>query len=341
MVNKILYIDVLIVLSCISVVLLHANGIFWLHPNGALWISSNIIESVFYFAVPVFFMISGLTLIDYNKRYSTKIYAQKRIKRTVIPFFFWSIIFYLGSRFFNSTPPHYQYGFFVGGIINTNVVSIYWFFIPLFSCYLIIPVLASIQNKIKIFSYIVIMLFISASVFPFLENLLNIKINPLLRFPMESAGGYIIYLLLGYLLGNIEIKKEKRICIYYFGVLGLFLHCYMTIILSPPGVPINCLFKGYLNFPCIFYSISIFVFCRYTDWNFLCKNHLISYLFNLIRDSSLGIYLLHVAFVYYICPYFINTTSIIYRTIGAVCIVLITAYIVYLLKKIPLLKRTI
>lgn len=75
MVNKILYIDVLIVLSCISVVLLHANGIFWLHPNGALWISSNIIESVFYFAVPVFFMISGLTLIDYNKRYSTKIYA--------------------------------------------------------------------------------------------------------------------------------------------------------------------------------------------------------------------------------------------------------------------------
>ena len=52
--NRKVYIDVLIVFSCISVVLLHTNGIFWSHPSGILWISSNIIESAFYFAVPIF-----------------------------------------------------------------------------------------------------------------------------------------------------------------------------------------------------------------------------------------------------------------------------------------------
>ena len=128
---------------------------------------------------------------------------------------------------------------------------------------------------------------------------------------------------------------------YFVGILGLFLHCYMTIILSPSGEPINCLFKGYLNFPCLFYAISIFVFCKYTDWRFLYKYHFINYLFKLIRDSSLGIYLLHAIFVYYICPYFINTTSIIYRTFGAICIVIVTAWLTYILKRIPLLKNTL
>lgn len=53
-INKEYYIDTLTILSCIAVVYLHANGIFWTHPSGRLWLTSNVIESFFYFAVPVF-----------------------------------------------------------------------------------------------------------------------------------------------------------------------------------------------------------------------------------------------------------------------------------------------
>ena len=60
------------------------------HEN--YWISANIIESIFYFAVPVFFMISGCTLIDYRNKYSTKIYFKKRINKTLIPFIIWSML---------------------------------------------------------------------------------------------------------------------------------------------------------------------------------------------------------------------------------------------------------
>ena len=90
--NHKLYIDVLTAISCIGVVFIHANGIFWSRPSGSVWVTANIIETVFYYAVPIFFMISGATLIDYSKRYGTKVYIQKRIKRAGIPFVAWSII---------------------------------------------------------------------------------------------------------------------------------------------------------------------------------------------------------------------------------------------------------
>lgn len=90
-------ISVLNVLSCFSVVVLHCNGIFWSRPDGRLWITSNFLETFFYFAVPVFFMVSGVTLLDYNKKYSTKTYFKKRFDKAVVPFFVWSVISFLYS----------------------------------------------------------------------------------------------------------------------------------------------------------------------------------------------------------------------------------------------------
>lgn len=48
----------------------------------------NVIESVMYFAVPCFFMISGANLMDYRKRYGTKTFLIKRTKKTIIPYIF-------------------------------------------------------------------------------------------------------------------------------------------------------------------------------------------------------------------------------------------------------------
>lgn len=49
-------------------------------------------ETVFYFVVPIFFMISGATLMDYRDRYNTKDFFIKRGLCTFIPFIVWSLI---------------------------------------------------------------------------------------------------------------------------------------------------------------------------------------------------------------------------------------------------------
>ena len=97
------YITVLNVLSALSVVFLHANSCFWGFSYEPYWLTANVIESVFYFAVPVFFMISGANLIDYHKRYDTKTFFEKRIHKTLIPFICWSII----GLFYMSIPGHF------------------------------------------------------------------------------------------------------------------------------------------------------------------------------------------------------------------------------------------
>ncbi|MDD5922430.1 MAG: acyltransferase family protein, partial [Eubacteriales bacterium] len=88
--NRIVWISAANVFATLAVVFLHCNGVFWTFPKGRLWYSSNFIETFFYWGVPVFFMISGATLMDYRRKYSTSHFLKKRFNRTFIPFIIWS-----------------------------------------------------------------------------------------------------------------------------------------------------------------------------------------------------------------------------------------------------------
>lgn len=67
-------------ISAFAVVVLHINGeLFWSFNKERYWIMGNIIDCIFYFAVPVFFMITGATLLDYPKRYGLKEYVKNKI----------------------------------------------------------------------------------------------------------------------------------------------------------------------------------------------------------------------------------------------------------------------
>lgn len=79
--SRIKYISVLNAACCFAVVMLHSNGAFWTYSTDSYWISADFIESFMYFAVPVFFMISGTTLIDYRDKYSTREYFQKKNRK--------------------------------------------------------------------------------------------------------------------------------------------------------------------------------------------------------------------------------------------------------------------
>lgn len=86
------YLTLLSIISSFAVVSLHTNGIFWQFSAERYWFTANIIESIYYFAVPIFFMISGVNLLDYSKRYNTQQFFLKRINKTFIPFIFWSFV---------------------------------------------------------------------------------------------------------------------------------------------------------------------------------------------------------------------------------------------------------
>ena len=71
---------------------MHCNGIAHQYSDTAAWRQSMVIETIAYWAVPVYFMISGATLLDYRDKYLTRVFFKKRFLKTGIPFAAWTLI---------------------------------------------------------------------------------------------------------------------------------------------------------------------------------------------------------------------------------------------------------
>lgn len=335
------YINVLSVISCIAVVFLHVNGCFWNFSYQRYWITANIIESVCYFAVPVFFMITGTTLINYRKRYSTKTFMKKRIEKVLIPFVVWSLI--AAAYYFYKNPNMLQtttITMLISNILSNKYISVYWFFIPLFSVYLSIPVFSLIpeENRKEVFLYLVIVTFLFNSLFPFVTALSNITYNT--NFKIAVGGGYIFYIIIGYYISHYEISKKTRMYIYIAGIIGLVAHILGTMYLSYEAGKIISTFKGYTNVPCILYSIAIFVYFRYFDFNKIKPS--ILKIVHIINEHTFSIYLTH----YFVIDIFRrifepNINSIIYRLLFPVAVLLICISISKCIRYIPGLKKII
>lgn len=337
-VSKKFYISALSVLASFAVVVLHVNGVFWNFSRERYWITANIIESVMYFAVPVFFMITGATLMNYNKRYSTKEFFKKRFIRTVIPFIVWSVfagIFIMLRDHKLFTVPE-----FLNGILNCKFVDFYWFFPALFAVYLAIPFLSVIpeEKRKKWFGYAIVVAIVVNSLLPFISKILKLSYSS--NFVSPVITGYVIYALIGYWIDSYELSKKQRNIVYICGIIGLLAMIIGTYYCSYSAGKIDSTFKGYTNIPCIAYSVAIFVFFKYFKTN--KTTGFISKLIKLFAPLAYGIYLVQwfvLQLVYRIS--WVDRRSLLYRTIGAVVIYLVCAGLVWVLSKVPIVRKIV
>lgn len=328
------------VVSCVAVVILHANSVFWTFSYERVWLTANVLESVFYFAVPVFFMISGATLLDYRERYDTRTYAWKRIKKTVIPFLVWSVVALVIQLLReNYTFDRVTVYTVVDTIINSRHWGIYWFFMPLFGAYLMIPVISLIpkQQRKSIFPYIIAVGYLINELIPSINRLFGsvIPVNGELTFPISS--GYLLYLFVGYYIYNYQVAPWLRKIIYVLGVVGLAVHIGGTWCYSYQAGEIVTLLKGYMNVPCALYSTAIFLFFRHV--NFARWNPRVKAILNYLSTETFGVYLTHMFVITGLTAVFkVSWDSFINRTLGAVAVFLTITVVCKQLKKVPLFR---
>lgn len=333
------YLTVLSVISCVAVIYLHSNFVIWDNVYTSYFFTSNIIRSIFYFAVPVFFMITGATLLDYNEKYSTKDFFVKRIKKTLIPF----IIFSFFALFFKVITCDIKIDdlnllSIVNGILTTKFNDVYWYFIFLFKVYLIIPIFASLNKKIKnkILMYLAFIMFVFNIFIPFIIDLFNLNIiNPIYIF---GDNGYILYVICGYLFHNLSIDVKKIYLIYFCGFMCLLLMIIGGYYVSLHTGSFNELFHSYLGLPCMIYSISIFIFCKYNcDIFYKFKN--VNKLFLFLSKYTFSIYLVHMYIIHIIVNFLkLDIYSIFYRTLFPFPVILISVVLIYLLRKIKFIR---
>lgn len=332
--GNVFYLSVLTVLSSLAVVFLHCNGIIWHKPTGNVWLSACLIESVFYFAVPIFFMISGCTLLDYRKRYSTKEFFLKRSKKALVPFLLWSGI---AAVFMWTQQPEadWSVGYVVSGILNHRFMDIYWFFLPLFAIYLSIPVLADIEHKVRTYTYLVIFGLITICLFGFLRSCGVTDLPGSLAAPV--CGGFLVYPLLGYLLHHTEQGKLCRYLIYMGGIAATAAHFGFTYAYTPEGGDMFSLFKNYTHISTVMQAAGVFVFVKYNA-GLLNRCKIVQQAILYVQPAALGIYLTHMYVHYMMRSLGVNDASLLYRTLGAIGIYTVLALLIRQLQRIRVLR---
>lgn len=326
--ERVAYYDVLNVISCFGVICLHSNGMIHTFMKDDIWWLRVLIEVCFYFAVPVFFMLSGATLLNYRERYSTSEFYKKRLQRTVIPYLFWSITFYCLYMIEHGACSWKE---IINGLTMGQIpYTFYWFFIPLFMIYLFMPFLTLMVKQLNKKQLLILctLLIVLQSFIPTLYLLLGID----LQFQLP-IGGFITFTLLGYLLSisNYESNGKCFIWILLCSLASLIIR--YLIIFDADEKPYGLF--SYFGIYSILPSIAIFMVVKR-----MVQHRTVHNIWRFLAKRSFGVYLLHF-FIICVLRKYIPYTNLLFITFGTFIVYLLAVFITYTLQKNRYIKHII
>ena len=144
----------------------------------------------------------------------------------------------------------------------------------------------------------------------------------------------IIYIFAGYIIQNYKFSNFMKLMIYILGIFGLIIHIYGTQILTIKYKKISYLHSGYLNFPCVIYSCSLFLFIKENS-HLLFKLINKKYIYNMSL-LTFGVFFLHISIKHTYDIYFKpNQYSLTYRFFGGVILFFLCLILAFIIKKIP------
>ena len=336
--NRLDYIDILNILSSFAVVVMHCSGMAFQYEPTFSWKLSIVLQSISHFAVPVFFMITGATLLEYRKKYDTGEFFKKRFLKTGLPFIFWSV-FYIFFKYYMGI---IEMPTFVGGvkmILSNSVLNIFWFFYEIFGIYLAMPFLSLLAEKknMKEIKYFVLLFFAFRACLPLFSS--NVAYVTGYLIPAVTSGS-IGYLFLGYIIKHEDFSKFKRFLIYCFGFLGLLIMIFGTIRLSLKNGKIDKTFFDYMSIGCMPYSAGIMLFIKHLNYNRLYKV-IPQKVIVAISSTCFSVYILHMAFIMIRnnIECIMEQNEVLLMTLTPIIVYTICVLISLIVKKIPILKH--
>ena len=198
--NRNISLDLLKVLACIGVVLLHTTmGGF---KETGSW---NLLAYLYYlgtYSIPLFFMVNGYLLL--GKREITYPYILQKVKWILITVSSWNIIVWLFKRDFALNPIKK----IVGSLLQKGYFFQFWFFGALILIYLCLPVLKTVINSKRKYVYILSLLVAIG----FIVELANIFLQmPIQTHVMQTfrLWTWFFYYLLGGYIAQFNVDNLK------------------------------------------------------------------------------------------------------------------------------------
>lgn len=341
--SRIVYYDILNIIAIIAVLALHHNGIVHMNPMSRAWNTSLVVECLCYFAVPIFCMLSGATLMNYRKKYDTKTFFVKRFMKVLIPFLIWATIMFIWKIYFLKTLSGLNnIQDYINAFFSNKEESTYYFMFNIIGIYLTMPILSLLAKKEnhKTLWFTVTIYFILNALVPNIFQLFNIKYN------IDASilfSGYLIFVILGYLLSNTELSKKQKIGLYIATIIGIIYRYASTYIMSKEaGIVVKTTWGGYTSWHSMLLAASVFVLVKDLFTKKINLNNKTSIIISTMANCSFGIYLIHqIIMSIELAVLNIDIVSWQWRTLCILLTYLISLIVVLCLKKIPIIKRIV
>ena len=300
--QHIAYIDVLRVISMLSVVFLHtAAGSLRGNLDSAVWHVSNVLTSIMSSSVPIFFMISGAMLLNSEKTLSISFTYKKRLPKAFVPFLTWSVVavlYFAVTGFITSSEVNWTDIVTRLKNITSQPTTVHlWFMYALIPLYILSPILKKMVDALSdnLMRYLILLWLTFSSVIPTLSAIAPAKIqsffvlNP--SYDLNFLNGYIGYFIIGYSLFKFEKPVSKK-------MLAFIILVDTTVISLGTWLKTNQigqyseLFKGYSRVFILILSVAIFLLVKEAS---MSRSHSprSSKIISVLSTASFGIYLCH------------------------------------------------
>ena len=291
--TRIVKYDALRVAASFAIVLLHVSASYWsvVDVHGKDFLVMTVYNSFTRFAVPVFFMLSGLFLVTPEREH---VAVGKRVLKLVILFYVWSAFYAFQGVAIDALKGQFTMEVWRASV-ERFVFGHYhmWFLQMLCGFYLLIPVARHLSAKKEVLKYYLILWVAFRYLFPCLTDILHLytiqaRIDSL---GMDTLAGNFGYFLLGYYLNVTEIKKEIRWIIYAMGIVSVGLTAFLTIRDSRASGTYEETWFSPASLNIFIMSVAIFIFFKYCG---AFNNTKRVYMWQKLSGYTFFVYMFHV-----------------------------------------------
>ena len=299
--DRIVYYDILRIISIIAVIMIHSIGQNWyyLDVHSSEWHILSFLDSIFRWAVPCLDMLSGALALNHETTIDLIKLYKKKIFKIIYVFAFWSIVYALYEKAVNADM---GLAVFCSHIVAGHYHM--WFLFMVVGLYYIVSLIICFCSNMKLVRYFLVLSLVFTFGITTIRNLsdifivgngtltmmLNVLNDDWQKVNYHFSIGYVTYFVAGFYLSQIEISKRIRRVIYVLSALGFI----STILLSIGIAYIQSKPYGfYDNFSLnvMLESVGVFVFVKYGVHDY---SECVKRILEVIAKYCLGIYIVHV-----------------------------------------------
>lgn len=333
--KRIIYIDVIRVVAMMLVVLAHSCATrLGTRDDSLNWNISNAIVVITEIAVPLFFMISGATILKSRKTKDLSYLFSHRLIRVIVPFILWSIISAYGARKIDGVFTYHDFFHSILLMYHQPVLIAYWFIYPLVSLYLFSPLLkAMVENMdTRLMDYLLVLWMIISIFLPALVA--GLPKNLSMYFDGYTVGKVVFsnslgYFILGYRLTQTKHQKSNPLWLLIIALVLLEINVLIGFFSLKPAWKLLSVISV-INVPVIAASVFLLLKSfegRYHNW-FIRLVEIIApltYGVYLVHGLSIGVVQKMVGVNHYLETFFFATLA--------------SLIIIFVLSKIPVVKK--